>query len=135
MLRFLIGIFIILHGLVHLWYVTLSQRLVEFQADMGWTGRSWLFSNLLGDATTRLLATAAYVLATIVFVAAGIGILVRAGWWRPVLVGSAVFSSAAIVVFWDGSTEMLVQKGLLGLLINVAILVAVLVFQWPSTAL
>ena len=35
MLRFLIGVFIVLHGLVHLWYVTLSQRLIEFQAEMG----------------------------------------------------------------------------------------------------
>jgi hypothetical protein len=40
MLRILFGIFVVLHGLVHLWYVVLSQRLVEFQADMGWTGES-----------------------------------------------------------------------------------------------
>lgn len=135
MLRFLIGVFIVLHGLVHLWYVTLSQRLVEFQAEMGWSGRSWLFTNVLGDATTRSLASVLYVLATIAFVAGGVGIFVRAGWWRPVLVGSAVFSSAIILLFWDGSMQRLVEKGLIGLLINVVILVALLVFQWPSAAL
>jgi hypothetical protein len=31
MSRFLFGVFIVLHGLVHVWYLTLSQRLVEFQ--------------------------------------------------------------------------------------------------------
>ena len=47
MLRLLIGFFIVLHGLVHMWYFTLSQRLVEFQPEMGWTGKSWLFSNFV----------------------------------------------------------------------------------------
>jgi hypothetical protein len=28
--------------------------------------------------------------------------------------------------------ELLVEKGLLGLLINIALLIALLVFQWPS---
>jgi hypothetical protein len=32
------GVFIVLHGLVHVWYVTLSQRWVEFQPEMVWTG-------------------------------------------------------------------------------------------------
>ena len=27
-------------GLLHLWYVTLSQRWTEFQPEMGWTGES-----------------------------------------------------------------------------------------------
>jgi hypothetical protein len=52
MLRFLIGIFIVLHGLVHLWYVVLSQGLVEFEPEMGWTGESWLLSRLLGESAT-----------------------------------------------------------------------------------
>ena len=51
MLRFLFGTFVVLHGLVHLWYFTLSQRLVEFKPEMGWTGKSWILSNLLGDST------------------------------------------------------------------------------------
>lgn len=135
MLRFFIGLFIVLHGLVHLWYVTLSQRLVEFQPEMGWSGRSWIFTNFLGDATTRTLASVLYVLATIAFVAGGVGIFARADWWRPMVVGSAIFSSAIILLFWDGSMQQLVEKGLIGLLINVGILVALLVFQWPSTVL
>ena len=46
MLRLVIGLFIVLHGLVHLWYFTLSQRLVEFKPQMGWSGRSWVFTKI-----------------------------------------------------------------------------------------
>ena len=135
MSRFLFGIFIVLHGLVHLWYVTLSQRLVEFQPEMGWTGKSWLFSPLLGDAATRSLATVLYGLATLGFVIGGIGIFAQQAWWRPLVIGSATFSAAIILLFWDGGLRMLVQKGLIGLLINIVLLVALLVFGWPSAEL
>lgn len=126
MLKALIGVFIVLHGLVHLWYVTLSQRLVEFQPAMGWTGESWLVSGVLGNAATRSLASVLYVLAAIAFVASGVGVFMGADWWRPVLIGTAVFSSAALLLYWDGNTQMLVEKGMLGLLINILILVVLL---------
>jgi len=57
MIRVLSGVFFVLHGLVHLWYVVLSQRLVAFQADMGWTGESWLLTGPLGDVASRWVAT------------------------------------------------------------------------------
>jgi hypothetical protein len=132
MLAFLYGIFVLLHGLVHLWYVTLSQQWVEFQPEMGWTGESWLFSPLLGDGATRGLATVLYSLATLGFVVGGVGVLVRQDWWRPVVIGSAAFSAVIIILFWDGGLPRIVEKGLLGFLINVAFLVALLVFDWPS---
>ena len=128
MVRTFIGVFIILHGLVHLWYVTLSQRLVAFQPEMGWTGESRVLTGLLGDATARLIATVLYALATLGFVAGGVGILVQAGWRQPWLIGSAAVSALAVLLFWDGNTQLLVPKGLIGLLIDVIILVAVLVF-------
>ena len=37
MFRFLLGIFIILHGLVHLWYFTLSQSWLN--SNQRWVGR------------------------------------------------------------------------------------------------
>lgn len=69
MLRFVLGIFAVLHDLVHLWYVTLSQRPVNFQPDMGWAGESWLLVSLLGDVATRWLTNIPYGLATLGFVA------------------------------------------------------------------
>lgn len=131
-MRSLFTIFVLLHGLVHLWYFTLSQGLVAYKPEMGWTGRSWLFSDILGDSTTRTIASVVYVLATFAFLVSGVGLFARAGWWRPLLTASSCLSAAAILLFWDGRTELVVQRGLIGLLINLGILLLVLTFQWPS---
>jgi hypothetical protein len=77
-----IGIFILLHGFVHMWYVTLSQGWVEFQSDMGWTGNSWLLTNQMGDQVTHFLATFMYTLSAIVFVVAAIGLIANQAWSR-----------------------------------------------------
>lgn len=125
------GIFIVLHGLVHLWYVVLAQRLVDFKPEMGWSGQSWAFTSVLGDPATRLLATVVFVLVTAGMVIGGTGVVVQASWWRPLLIGTLVVSSLGIVLFWDGGMAMLMEKGVLGLLINVALLVTLLGFNWP----
>jgi len=132
MFRIIFGVFIVLHGLVHLLYSGQSQRLFELQPGMVWPDGSWAFSKLLGDEATRLLASISYVLAAIDFVAGGTGILVRQNWWRPVVVGSAAFSAGIIILFWDGKMQKLADKGGFGLLINIAILVALLILRWPS---
>lgn len=127
MIKFAAGTIVVLHGLVHLWYVTLSRGLVAFEPEMGWSGRSWIFSSLIGDSATRGLASVLYVVATVVFVIGGIGILLQQDWWRPVVVGAAGFSTLVILLLWDGSTGQLVEKGLLGLLINGGILFVLVV--------
>lgn len=127
MLGFLGGLFIVLHGLVHVWYVVLSQKLVAFQPAMGWTGRSWLLTNLLGDSSARSFASLLYALATLSMVAAGIGVMAGGVWGRWILTSAAVLSSVTIFIFWDGSLNLIAQKGLLGLVINVVILIALAV--------
>ena len=132
MLRLIVGVFMVLHGLVHLLYFGQSARYFELQPGMLWPDGSWTFSKLLRDETARLLANILLVLAAIGFVAGGAGILVGQAWWRPVVVSVAVFSAAIFILFWDGGLQKLHDKGAIGILINVAILVAVLVFQWPD---
>jgi hypothetical protein len=127
MLRFIIGAFIVLHGLVHLLYFGQSWRLFELQPGMVWPEGSWAFSKLLGDEATRLLASISCVLAAISFVAGGTGIFVRQAWWRPVVVGSAAFSAVIFILFWDGEMQKLDDKGGIGLLISIALLVAMLI--------
>ena len=65
MLRFVIGVFMVLHGLVHMLYFGQSARLFELQPGMVWPDGAWTFSKLLGDAATRHLANIACVLAAI----------------------------------------------------------------------
>jgi hypothetical protein len=132
MLRFIIGVFIVLHGLVHLLYFGQSWRLFELQPGMVWPEGSWAFSKFLGDKAIRLLASICCVLAAIGFVAGGTGILLMQPWWRPVVVGSAAFSAIIFILFWDGKMQKLHDKGAIGLLINIAILVAVLILRWPN---
>lgn len=125
-MNILYGVFIVLHGLVHFWYVTLSQGWVEFQADMGWTGKSWLLSGVVAKNTLGWLATALYSVAAVALIVSGGALLTGADWARTALLRSAAISSLVIVLFWDGSAELIVQKGLLGLLINLGIIGAIL---------
>jgi hypothetical protein len=130
--KFIIGVFLVLHGLVHLLYFGQSRRLFELQPGMAWPDGSWAFSKLLGDGATRWLASISCVLAAIGFVVGGIGILVGQAWWRPMFVGSAAFSAAIFVLFWDGKLQKLANKGAIAVLINSAILVAVPILRWPD---
>jgi hypothetical protein len=49
-----------------------------------------------------------------------------------VIVGAAVFSSVVYLALWNGRAENLDGQGAIGILINAAILAAVLVLRWPS---
>jgi hypothetical protein len=132
MLRFIVGVFIVLHGLVHLLYFGQSRRLFELQAGMVWPDGSWAFSKLLGEGATRWLAGTACVLAALGFLAGGIAILAGQSWWRLAVVGAAAFSAAIFVLFWDGGLQRLADQGAIAILINLAILLAVLVLRWPD---
>lgn len=132
MLKILFGVFLMLHGLVHLLYFGQSRRLFQLQPGMVWPDGSWVFSRLLDDETTRLSASVFLVLAAIGFVAGGAGIVLGQAWWRPVAVGVSIFSAVIFILFWDGAWQNLHDKGAIGLLINIAILAAVLIFRWPN---
>jgi hypothetical protein len=122
----LTGIFVILHGLVHMWYVVLSFEWVAFQPGMGWSSKSWLFSSFSPQPAIRSAAGILFILATISFLMSGIGIFIGADWMRTLILASSIFSSLLLISFWDGNFNMIVQKGLLGLLINLIIIAVVL---------
>jgi hypothetical protein len=124
----IIGIFFLLHGLVHLLYAGQSGRLFELRPNMTWPDGSWIFPKRL-DETTRLLASISLVLAALGFIAGGTGLVIRQDWWRPVTVGSAAFSTVLFILCWDGKFQALDDKGGVGILINLAILVAVLILK------
>ena len=132
MINILIGIFFVLHGLVHMLYFGQSAGYFELQPGMVWPDGSWAFSRLLGEAGARNLASVLLVLAALGFAVGGIGIFAKQAWWRPVVVATTVFSSVVYLLFWDGGFQHLDNKGGVGILINLAILSALLIFQWPK---
>jgi len=132
MLHIILGVFLILHGAVHLWYVAMARKLVPADADTIWSGRSWLLTRTLGDEMTMTLATIVYSVTTLVFLVAGIGLVAQQAWFATWAVTGAMLSLAGTIGFWDGKPDHPIEKGLLGIVIDVAIVVALLYFQWPS---
>ena len=129
-MQILFAIFVILHGLVHMWYVTLSQGWVKFQTEMGWSGRSWLLANIFEEKISLNIASGFYIFSTVLFVITGIGLLASSSWARVALIMSSIVSAITILVFWDGKPNMLVEKGLIGLLINIGFLILVYATSW-----
>jgi len=132
MLYIILGVFLILHGAVHLWYVAMARGLISADADTIWNGRSWLFTRRLGDQTTMTLATIVFSAIALVFAVAGIALVAQQEWFSTWAITGSILSIAAIVCFWDGKPDHPVEKGLLGIILDVAILVALLYFEWPS---
>ena len=127
MFRVISGVIIILHGLVHLWYVILSFGIVKYQAEMGWTGESWLFSRLLSKSTLDTTAGILFIASLILFVVSGIGVIANLSIYPTILLVSALFSSIVILSFWDGESNLLVQKGVIGLLLNLLIILVTII--------
>jgi len=130
-LSFLFGAFIVLHGLVHLLYFAQSQRIFELRPGMVWPDDSWVFSRLLGEKSTRLLASALCLLAALGFIAGGIGLFFGQPWWRNVSVAAAAISILMYILFWNGKLQKVDDQGGVGILIDIAILAVIVLFQWP----
>jgi hypothetical protein len=131
-LFFVSGIFIILHGLVHLLYFGQSRRIFELQPGMTWPDGSWALSKLVGDEATRSLASALCILTAIVLIAGGIGLFAKWSLWRPIVISGSVLSTIAYLLLWDGKLKGLDNQGGIGILISLAILASLLNFQWPK---
>ena len=118
------GIFLILHGLVHLLYTGHSFKLFELPG-VQWPDNSWAFGKLLDNKAARNLAGVANIVAAIGFVAGGIGVFSDKGY--TITAASAIFSAAIYILFWDGKPQKLAEKGIFAILINIVILILALI--------
>lgn len=99
MLQFIVEVFVLLHGMVHLLYFGQSRRLFELKPGIVWPDGSWEFSKLLGAESTRILASICCVVAAITFIAGGLGLFIGQGWSRPVIIAAAVLSAVSFILF------------------------------------
>lgn len=128
--RIISGIFLILHGGVHLLYFGQSARFFELQPGMVWPDGAWALTRLVGSDMTRQLANILLVLAALIFAASGAATMMKAESWRTAVVAAAIFSSAVYFLLWNGRFENLADNGWVGILINLFILAIVFLFKW-----
>ncbi len=126
------GVFLILHGIVHVIYYGHASRWFEVKQGLAWPDGSWALGRFLGGGADRTTAAFTLVAAAIAFILGAIGVFASQEWYRPVTAGAAVVSALVFIFFWNGKTEMLDGQGLFAVLINMAILVIVLGFRWPQ---
>jgi hypothetical protein len=128
------GAFLLAHGLVHVLYVGQSLRIFELRPGLTWPDGAWALSWSTGGRGAHLVAAVLLALAAAGFVVSGVALAFRQPWWQAVVLSAAGVSTAAFVLLWNRRLRELGEQGLYGVLINAAILVAVVGFGWPNVA-
>ena len=124
-LRWVLGIVVIAHGVGHVLFMPLLNGALRLETD----GRSWLVGPVLGDGATSVLASVLAGVAGVAFVAAGVGIVVQAPWWRTLAISASILSIVVIVALWNGVPT---SSAAFALAFDVVVLVALVVVHWPS---
>lgn len=133
MLYGIFTIFVLLHGLAHIVYTALALNWIPLaQGQENWTGSSWLLTSQLGEQGTRGVGALIFGLLAALFVFTTIGLAIRAPWATTLLAISGILSSGILLIFWDGSFRSLSEKGVIGLVINIGLLVLLMVFHFPK---
>jgi hypothetical protein len=101
-------------------------------ADWGESTRSWLLSAAGGDVLARIVGSVLFLAATAGFIAVAVGMFGQQAWWRGLAIGSAVVSLAGLVLFWANPVP---SSAFFALAFNVAVLVALVLLNWPSPSL
>ena len=117
--RIVVGLLLIVHGFAHYNLPSLWGSRPEVH--------SWLLGNL-GQASMRAVGNALWLATLLIFLAAGIVTFTNQPLWRILTIGGSVISLLIMLLFWDG-------KMILGVIVNVAVLAALLWLKWPPAHL
>jgi hypothetical protein len=121
-LQILIGIFLILHGLVHWVYAAPQDKAADAKPFNVLTGR-WLVKKAgLKSSLALKLGIALMILATLGFILSGIALLISQSWWGIPAISTAGVSLAFLALFWD-------RNMVIGAALNIAIIVLALFWE------
>lgn len=132
MAKIIIGIFILLHGLVHVLYVGHSLGFFDIASRLRWPESSWALAKALPVKSIKRLAGIVMLAAALLFLFSGIGLISDRAWWRPILGATIAVSSLGYLLFWNGKWQRLSDQGLIGVLINIAMLVLAAFIRLPT---
>lgn len=125
-MNFLIGIFYLLNGLVHLLYMGHSLKYFELEKDFSWPENSRLFKDVLNVLMKKQTAAALCVIAALGFMLSGIFVITGYVRVDPLIIFAVAASTFLYVVFWDGSKRKMHTQGGIAIVINMLILSYVL---------
>lgn len=95
----------------------------------GMSSHSWLLSGIIGDGGAKLVAGVIFLVPTIGFLAAAVGLLAGQPWWRQVAIGSAVVSLAGTALY----PQAFVTGSTIGsIAVNVLVLYGLVVAGWGT---
>jgi hypothetical protein len=140
-LRAIIALVFAVHGVGHAMGVIPALGIVNTQGSSqgwlkNWSSHSWLLTDLLGDAVSRILCVVLYGAALIGFVGAALALL---GWgiphngWRTLATVSALISLVAVLLYWNALIFLFPHK-VGALSVNIATLICLLALNWPTEA-
>jgi len=142
-IKIIIAATLLLHGLAHgRAFLALLATAAGVDTSSTLPVRSWLFPALSLRAAA-VIASMFWLLSTVGFIASALsfwGTFVPGGVWRQLAVVSAIISTVGIALFsgiWPGapSRKLSTVDTIIALVINLAVLVALLWMQWPPQAL
>lgn len=120
------GIFLIAHGLVHAILAAAPRPDIPDAKPLTfWTRQSKLLPGV-GESITRPVAMVLWVVSTLLFVAAGLGVLGVPGLrdiWSGLTAAGAITSLLLLLLFWH-------RWLIVGLLIDLGLLLLIVVFNW-----
>ena len=119
----LIGIFLIMHGLVHWVYAAPQDKTAEAKPFNVLTER-WLVKKAgLSQSAALKLGIVLMILASVGFVFSGIVLLISQSWWAIPATATAGVSLAFLVLFWD-------KTMVLGATLNIIIILLALFWEF-----
>jgi hypothetical protein len=122
--RLILAVVVGAHGIGH----TLFLFSCLGVPNLGQSTRSWLLTNLIGDGGVRALGSLLWLIATVAFVAVGVGLYRQQDWWRMLSVIAAILSVVGLALFWSNPVT---GPAISALIFNVVVLAALLLLRWP----
>ena len=132
-LRLIVAGVLLVHGIGHILGVLAA---LGFSTMEKWSSQSWLLTGLLGETVSRVICFVMFLVAMVGFIVAALalmGWLFPHEWWRPLSAISAVLSLLGLALFWNAFPSLVPNK-IGAIVVNIAVLVGLLVDDWPTEA-